>query len=413
MPTAVITHALRTPFGRYGGALSGVRPDDLAALVIRALVERSAIDPLQIEDVILGCTNQAGEDSRNVARMAALLAGLPVEVPGQTVNRLCGSGLQAVNSAAHAIRAAEGAVFIAGGVESMTRAPLVMAKPDSAFPRGAATLYDSTIGWRFTNPALAERHYPYSMGETSENLAERFAISRIDQDAFALESQRRYASAATSGRFADEIVPVTLAPTRKGQAPDVVIADEHPRPETTAESLARLQPAFGGRERVRPAGCTPTDGSVTAGNASGINDGAAALLVLSEERATALGLRPLVRIVSTAVAGVDPAFMGLGPIPATRKALARAGLRAGDLDLIEINEAFAAQALICMRQLELDPAKVNVNGGAIALGHPLGASGARILTTLIHELRRRGGRYGLASMCIGVGQGIATIVETL
>jgi 3-oxoadipyl-CoA thiolase len=413
MPTAVITHALRTPIGRYGGALAGVRPDDLAALVIRALIERSVIDPLLIEDVILGCTNQAGEDNRNIARMAALLAGLPVEVPGQTVNRLCGSGLQAVHSAAHAIVAGEGALFIAGGVESMTRAPLVMAKPDTAFPRGGATLYDSTIGWRFTNPSLAERHYPYSMGETAENLAERYGISRADQDSFALESQRRYAAATASGRFADEIVPVTLAPPRKGQPPIVVATDEHPRPDTTAESLAKLRPAFGGRERVRPARCIPADGSVTAGNASGINDGAAALMLMSDAYTVELGLRPLARIVSTAVAGVDPALMGLGSVPATRKALERASLRVSDLDLIELNEAFAAQALICMRQLDLDPIKVNVNGGAIALGHPLGASGARILTTLVYELRRRGGRYGLATMCIGVGQGIATVVEAL
>ncbi|NTW01111.1 MAG: thiolase family protein, partial [Oscillochloris sp.] len=387
--------------------------DDLAALVIRSLVERSGIDPLQIEDVLLGCTNQAGEDSRNVARMAALLAGLPVDVPGQTINRLCGSGMQAVNSAAQAIAAGEGDLFIAGGVESMTRAPLVMAKPDMAFPRGGTTLYDSTIGWRFTNPALAAAHHPYSMGETAENIAERYAISRAEQDSFALESQRRYADAVAAGRFADEVLPVTLAPARRGKPAPVMITDEHPRFDTTAESLAKLRPAFGGHDRMRPSGCKPSDGSVTAGNASGINDGAAALLVMSDGYASKLGLRPLARIVSTAVAGVDPAFMGLGPVPASRKALARAGLSVGDLDLVELNEAFASQALICIRQLELDPAKVNVNGGAIALGHPLGASGARILTTLVHELRRRGGRYGLATMCIGVGQGIATLVEAL
>ncbi|MBK9714901.1 MAG: acetyl-CoA C-acyltransferase [Kouleothrix sp.] len=412
MPNAVITHALRTPIGRYGGALAGVRPDDLAAAAIRALVERSAIDPREIEDVILGCANQAGEDNRNVARMAALLAGLPVEVAGQTVNRLCGSGLQAVASAAHAILAGEGEVFVAGGVESMSRAPLVMAKPEAAWPRGNVTMYDTTLGWRFTNPALAEAHRPYSMGETAENVAERYGVSRADQDAFALESQRRYAAAAAAGRFADEIVPVTLPPARKGQPPQVVASDEHPRPETSAEGLARLRPAFGGRERERPAGCPPSDGSVTAGNASGINDGAAALLVMSDARAAALGLRPLARVVATAVAGLDPAFMGMGPVPATRKALARAGLGVREIDLVEINEAFAAQSLACVRELELDPARVNVNGGAIALGHPLGASGARLLTTLAHELRRRGRRYGLATMCIGVGQGIAMVIES-
>jgi len=411
MSIPVITHALRTPIGRYGGALAGVRPDDLAAIVIRALVDRSRIDARLVEDVILGCANQAGEDNRNVARMAALLAGLPLEVAGQTVNRLCGSGLQAVASAAHAIAAGDGAVFIAGGVESMTRAPLVMAKPESAWPRGNVTMYDSTLGWRFTNPALAEAHYPYSMGETAENVAERYGISRADQDAFALESQRRYAAAAKVGRFADELAPVQVA-GRKGQV-TVVSTDEHPRPDTTIEALTKLRPAFGGAQRTRPTDIAPSDGSVTAGNASGINDGAAALLVTSEDQAVSLGLQPLARVVATAVAGVDPAFMGMGPVPATRKALARAGLSIADLDLIELNEAFAAQSLACMRELELDPARVNVNGGAIALGHPLGASGARILTTLIHELRRRNGRYGLATMCIGVGQGIAMVVEAL
>lgn len=411
MTNAVITHALRTPVGRYGGALASVRPDDLAAIVIRALVEQSGIDPTLIEDVILGCANQAGEDNRNVARMAALLAGLPTSVAGQTVNRLCGSGLQAVNSAAHAILAGEGDLFIAGGVESMTRAPLVMAKPEAAFARGDTTLYDTTLGWRFTNPRLAALHYPYTMGETAENVAEQYTISRAAQDAFAYQSQQRYAAAAAAGRFDDELVPVTIA-GRKGQEQHIT-ADEHPRPETTLEKLSTLKPAFGGKERHRPAGCAPSDGSVTAGNASGINDGAAAVLIMSAERAEVLGLTPLARITSTAVAGVDPATMGLGPVPATRKALARAGLHTSELDLIELNEAFAAQSLACIEQLELDPAKVNVNGGAIALGHPLGASGARLLATLIHELRRRGGRYGLATMCIGVGQGIATIVERM
>ncbi|CAA9238000.1 MAG: 3-ketoacyl-CoA thiolase @ Acetyl-CoA acetyltransferase [uncultured Chloroflexia bacterium] len=413
MATAVITHALRTPFGRYGGALAQVRPDDLAAIAVRALLERSRIDPGTIEDLILGCANQAGEDNRNVARMVCLLAGLPVDIPGQTVNRLCGSGLQAVTSAAHAIIAGEGDVFIAGGVESMTRAPLVMAKPGVAWQRGDAALHDTTLGWRFTNPALSALHHPHTMGETAENVAERYGISRADQDAFALESQRRYAAAAEAGHYRDELVPVTLPPARRGEAPRVVDVDEHPRPDTTLEKLAKLPPAFGGRERVRPSDCVTSEGSVTAGNTSGINDGAGALLVMSEARARDLGMPPLARIVSTAVAGVDPAFMGLGPVPATRKALARAGLAIGDLDLIELNEAFAAQSLACIRALELDPARVNVNGGAIALGHPLGASGARILTTLAHELQRRGGRYGLATMCIGVGQGIATVVEAL
>ncbi len=411
MAQAVITHALRTPIGRYGGALASVRPDDLAALVIRALVERSAIDPRQIEDVILGCANQAGEDNRNVARMAALLAGLPVEVPGQTVNRLCGSGLQAVNSAAHAIAAGEGEVFIAGGVESMTRAPLVMAKPESTWQRGDTKLYDTTLGWRFINPRLAELYHPYSMGETAENVAERYGITREEQDAFALESQRRYAEASANGAFTAQLVPVPVA-GRKGQVAEVSV-DEHPRPDATAEQLGKLRPAFGSLDRRRPDDTPPSNGSVTAGNASGINDGAAALLVMSVGQAEALGFKPLARIISTAVAGVDPAFMGLGPVPATQKALARAGLTVADLDLVELNEAFAAQSLACIRQLELDPAKVNVNGGAIALGHPLGSSGARILTTLAHELVRRGGRYGLATMCIGVGQGIASIVEAL
>ena len=411
MTNAVITHALRTPIGRYGGALSGVRPDDLAAHVIRAIVDRSGIDPHMIEDVILGCVNQAGEDNRNVARMAVLLAELPLDLPGQTVNRLCGSGLQAVASAAQAIRASEGDIFIAGGVESMTRAPFVMAKPDSAWSRDAK-VYDTTLGWRFVNPHMANTHYPYSMGETAENVAECYGITRVEQDMFALESQQRYAVAAAAGRFDDEIVPVPLPP-HKGQAPQVVTTDEHPRPDTTMEKLAKLRPAFGGAERIRPLDCLPSEGSVTAGNASGINDGAAALLVMSAERAAELGFAPLARIVSTAVAGVDPAYMGLGPIPATRKALRRAGLSIADLDLIELNEAFAAQSLACIEELDLDPVNVNVNGGSIALGHPLGASGARILTTLVHELRRRGGRYGLATMCIGVGQGIAMVVETV
>ena len=395
---AWIVAALRTPFGRYGGALSAVRPDDLAAIAIRAVVERSGIEPAAVEDVILGCANQAGEDNRNVARMALLLAGLPVEVAGLTVNRLCGSGLQAVNSAAHAIGAGDGDVFIAGGVESMSRAPYVMLKPEAAFERGAHELVDTTLGWRFVNPALAAMHRPDSMGETGENVAERLGVSREDQDAFALTSQRRTAAALAAGHFADQIVPVTV-PQKKGE-PVVVDRDEHPR-ETSLEALARLRPAF--RE----------GGSVTAGNASGINDGAAAALVVEAGRARELGLRPMARVVATAVAGVDPAVMGLGPIPATRKVLERAGLAVSDLDLIELNEAFASQSLACVRELGLDPAKVNVDGGAIALGHPLGASGGRLITSLVHGLRRTGGRFGLATMCIGVGQGIATLVERI
>ena len=396
---AWIVAALRTPFGRYGGALASVRPDDLAAAVIRAIVERSGIDPAIVEDVILGCANQAGEDNRNVARMAALLAGLPVEVGGLTVNRLCGSGLQAVNSAAHAISAGDGDVFIAGGVESMSRAPYVMLKPEAAYERGTHDLVDTTLGWRFVNPALAAAHHPYSMGETGENVAERLGISRQDQDAFALASQRNAAAAIAEGRYRDQLVPIAI-PQRKGE-PILVSADEQPRPDSTAEGLARLRPAF--RE----------GGTVTAGNSSGINDGASAALVVEAERARALGLRPMARVVATAVAGVDPAVMGLGPIPATRKALERAGLVVGDLDLMELNEAFASQSIACIRELGLDPTRVNVDGGAIALGHPLGASGGRLITTLVHGLRRTGGRYGLASMCIGVGQGIATIVERI
>ena len=390
--------ALRTPFGRYGGALASVRPEDLAAAVIRALVDRTGVDPAAIEDVILGCANQAGEDNRNVARMALLLAGLPVAVAGLTVNRLCGSGLQAVNSAAHAIAVGDGDVFIAGGVESMTRAPYVMLKPEAAFERGAHELVDTTLGWRLINPALAARHHPYSMGETGENVAEQLGVSREAQDAFALVSQRNAAAAIAEGRYAGQIVPVTI-PQKKGD-PIVVDRDEHPR-ETSMEGLAKLRPAF--RE----------GGTVTAGNSSGINDGAAAALVVEAGRARALGLAPMARIVATAVAGVDPAVMGLGPIPATRKALERAGIGVADLDLVELNEAFASQSIACVRELGIDPEKVNVDGGAIAFGHPLGASGGRLVTTLVHGLRRTGGRYGLASMCIGVGQGIATIVERI
>jgi 3-oxoadipyl-CoA thiolase len=396
---AWIIEAVRTPIGRYGGALAAVRPDDLAAAALRAVVDRSGIDAALIEDVILGCANQAGEDNRDVARMALLLAGLPVEIGGLTVNRLCGSGLQAVNSAAHAINVGDGDVFIGGGVESMTRAPYAIAKPAAAFDRGDREMFDTTLGWRFINPKLAELHYPYSMGETAANVAERWKVDRAAQDAFALDSQRKAIAAIEGGRFDDQIVPITVA-AKKGE-PVVVGRDEHPRADTTAEVLAKLRPAF--RE----------GGSVTAGNSSGINDGASAVLVVEADRARELGLTPMARVVSTAVAGVDPAIMGYGPVPATRKALERAGITAADLDLIELNEAFASQSIVCIDELGLDPARVNVNGGAIALGHPLGMSGARLITMLTHELRRTGGRYGLATMCIGVGQGIATIVERI
>ena len=396
---AWIVEAVRTPIGRYGGALAGVRPDDLAALVIRAVVDRSGIDPALIEDVILGCANQAGEDNRDVARMALLLAGLPVEVGGLTVNRLCGSGLQAINSAAHAIAVDDGDVFIGGGVESMTRAPYVMAKAEGPWDRGARELHDTTLGWRFTNPKLAAAHYPYSMGETAENVAERWAVPRDRQDAFALASHRKAVAAIERGAFDGQIVPVAV-PQKKGD-PIVVTRDEHPRADSTIEALARLRPAF--RE----------GGTVTAGNSSGINDGASAVLLVEADRARELGLKPLARVVSTAVAGIDPAIMGAGPIPAVRKALARAGLTPADLDLVELNEAFASQSVVCIDELGLDPERVNVNGGAIALGHPLGMSGGRLVTMLVHELAARGGQYGLATMCIGVGQGIATVIERI
>jgi len=398
--TPVVVDGLRTPFGRYGGALREVRPDDMAAHVIRALLDRTGVDPGVLDDVIIGAANQAGEDNRNVGRMAVLLAGLPVEVPGATVNRLCGSGMNAVINAAHAITAGDGSAFVAAGVESMTRAPFVMAKPSAAFPRGEQTLYDTTLGWRFTNPRLAEAFYPYSMGETAENVVERCGVSREDQDAFALQSHQRWAAAQESGRFTDEVVPIKAPSGKRGDTSSIT-TDEHPRPDTTLEQLAGLKPAFR-RDEL---------GSVTAGNSSGINDGAAAVLVTSAARASELGLKPIMRMVSSAVAGVDPATMGLGPIPASRKALERAGLSVDDVDLVELNEAFAAQAIPVMRDLGLDEAKVNVNGGAIAIGHPLGASGARLVATLAHEMRRRGARYGLATMCIGVGQGIASVWE--
>ncbi|MFQ5890608.1 MAG: thiolase family protein [Gemmatimonadota bacterium] len=393
---ALIVGAVRTPVGRHGGALAGVRPDDLLARAIEALVERTGIPPKRIEDVIAGCTNQAGEDNRNVARMASLLAGLPVEVAGQTVNRLCGSGLQAVVSAGHAIRAGEGEVIIAGGVESMSRAPWVTLKPGTAYPRAAPVVADTTVGWRFTNPAMPER-WTISLGETAEVVAERYRVTREEQDAFALESQRRAARALEEGRFRDEIVPIEVRGPRGATA--VVEVDEHPRPEVTPEKLAGLRPAF------------RSDGTVTAGSASGINDGAAAILLVSRSAARELGLAPLARLGAAAVAGVDPACMGLGPIPAVRKALARAGLGPEDIDLVELNEAFAAQAIPCIRELGLDPERVNVSGGAIALGHPLGCTGAKLLVTLVHEMRRREARTGLVSMCIGVGQGIAALVH--
>ena len=396
---AWIIDAVRTPIGRYGGALAGVRPDDLAALVIRAIVDRTRIDPSLIEDVILGCANQAGEDNRDVARMALLLAGLPVEVGGLTVNRLCGSGLQAINSAAHAIAVDDGDVFIGGGVESMTRAPYVMAKAEAAWDRGNRELQDTTLGWRFINPKLAAKYNLYSMGETAENVVDRWVVSRERQDAFALASQQKAVAAIERGAFDGQLVPVPVA--QKRGDPILVTRDEHPRADSSLEALARLRPAF--RE----------GGSVTAGNSSGINDGASAVLLVEAERAKALGLKPMARVVATAVAGIDPAIMGAGPIPAVRKVLARAGISVGDLDLIELNEAFASQSVVCIDELGLDPDRVNVNGGAIALGHPLGMSGGRLVTMLVHELAARGGRFGLATMCIGVGQGIATVVERI
>jgi 3-oxoadipyl-CoA thiolase len=384
MGEPVILSAVRTPVGRHGGALSGVRPDDLAAQVIAAAVERARVPAEQIEDVYFGAANQAGEDNRNVARMAALLAGLPESVAGVTVNRLCASGLSAVVGACHAVRSGDGDLFVAGGVESMFRAPLIMARPEY----GDETVWDTTLGWRFPNQRMKEMFPLESMGETGENVAERWSISREDQDAFALESQRRHAEATASGRFRDELIPV-----------GDLTADEHPRPDTTLEKLAALKPVF--RE----------GGTLTAGNSSGINDGAAALVVASEEKAAELGVQPLGRFVASAVAGVDPRVMGIGPVPAVRKVLERAGIDTRDLDLVELNEAFASQSLYVIRELGLDPGRVNVNGGAIAIGHPLGMSGARLVVTLLHELRRRGGRYGLATLCVGLGQGQAAIFE--
>ena len=388
MSRAVILSAVRTPVGRYGGGLAGVRPDDLAALAVREAVARAGVPPGEIEDVWLGCANGAGEDNRNVARFAALLAGLPDSVAGVTVNRLCASGLSAVVGACHAVIAGDGDLLVAGGVESMSRAPLVTAKPEAAFPRGDRTLHDTTLGWRFVNPRYAERYSTESMGETGENVAARWGVSREEQDAFALRSQRRWAEADAAGRFADELVPA-------GE----LERDEHPRPDTAPERLAALAPAF--RE----------GGTVTAGNASGINDGAAALVVASEERARDLGIEPLGAFAGSAVAGVDPAVMGIGPVPAVRRLLERAGIGIGEIDLVELNEAFASQSLAVIRELGLDEERVNVSGGAIAIGHPLGMSGARLVVTLLHELRRRGGRFGLATMCVGVGQGQAALFE--
>lgn len=399
MKEVVIVDAVRTPIGRYKGALKAVRPDDLGAVVISALLERnSALPPSDIEEVIFGNANGAGEDNRNVARMSALLAGLPVEVGGTTINRLCGSGMDAVIYAARAIMAGEGDVFIAGGTESMTRAPLVMGKPEVEYPRGDMKMFDTTIGWRFVNPLMHEKFGTDSMPETAENVAKKYDISRESQDQFAFSSQQKAKKAMEQDRFKEEIVPVRLV-DRKGNE-TWVTKDEHPRPETSLEKLGTLKPLF-------------KDGSVTAGNASGVNDGASALLLMSREKAEELGLKPLARYVSSGVAGLEPAIMGVGPIEASRKALKRAGLSVTDLDLIELNEAFASQSLACMNELGLDSEKVNVNGGAIAFGHPLGASGARILTTLLHEMKKQGSRYGLATMCIGVGQGIASVVEAI
>ena len=396
-PAVVIVDAVRTPIGRYGGAFKDVRPDDMAALVLKELMKRNPkVSLLEVEDIVLGDANQAGEDNRNVARMAALLAEFPDTIAGGTVNRLCGSGLMAINQCAHAIAFGEGEIYIAGGVESMTRAPFVMAKSAKAFGR-SIEMHDTTIGWRFTNSKLAKLHHPYSMGETAENVAQKYKLSRAEQDAFALNSQQKANEAIKAGIFNDEIIAV---PTPDKKDTVWIDADEHPRADTTLETLGKLKPAF------------KENGTVTAGNSSGINDGAAAVLLMSEAKAKSLGLKPLARIVSTAVAGVDPAYMGIGPVPATQKALKHAGLSVDDLDLIELNEAFAAQSLACIRDLKLDPEKINVNGGAIALGHPLGCTGARIMTTLVHEMKRREGvKYGLATMCVGVGQGIACIVE--
>jgi len=395
---ALILDAVRTPMGRYGGVLAGVRPDDLAAHVVRTAVERNGLDPASVEDVYFGAANQAGEDNRDVARMAALLAGLPVEVPGVTVNRLCASGLEAVNQASRALRLGEGDLYLAGGVESMSRAPWVVPKPARAHPRGPETMYDTALGWRLINPRMAELHSTEAMGETAENVAERYRVDRAEQDRFALQSHRRAVAAANEGRFDDEMIAIE-APSANGRETVLVERDEGPRADTSLERLAALPAAF--RE----------GGSVTAGNASTLNDGAACLVLASAERARELGARPLARVIASGVAGVDPAYMGIGPVAAIPRALAAAGLAVEDVGLIEINEAFAAQVLACTSELGLDEERLNVNGGAIALGHPLGCSGARLVTTLAWELRRRGARYGVAALCVGVGQGLATVIE--
>ncbi|NOX46212.1 MAG: acetyl-CoA C-acyltransferase [Chlorobi bacterium] len=398
MKKAYVIDALRTPIGKYGGSLSNIRPDDLAALVIKKLIDRNPEIPIdKIEDVILGCANQAGEDNRNVARMASLLAGLPVETAGVTINRLCASGMQAVIDATRAVKLGEGDVFIAGGTESMSRAPWVIAKSETQFGRNPQ-IFDSTIGWRFTNKKLTEKHFPYSMGETAENIATKYNIGRKEQDEFAFASQKKYKNAFEQGKFNNEITPVSV-PQRK-KDPLVIDRDEHPRPDVSLEALSELKPAF------------IKGGTVTAGSSSGINDGAAALIIVSEDVVKQYNLRPLAKIISSAVAGVDPSFMGIGPVPATRKALKRAGLETNDIDLIELNEAFSSQSIACIRELNLNEEIVNVNGGAIALGHPLGCTGARIITTLVHEMSRRENcRYGLATLCVGVGQGTAMIFE--
>jgi len=393
---AVVVEAVRTPIGKYGGVLKSVRPDDLGALVLKEALRRSNVDPASVDDVYFGCSNQAGEDNRNVARMAVLLAGMPHSVPGATVNRLCGSGLEAVSSAARVVMAGEGEVLLAGGVESMTRAPMVMLKPEVGFKRGAAALIDSTIGWRFVNPAFPSEYPPFSMGETAENLAEKYKISRGSQDEFALGSHRKAVDATKSGRFAEEIVSV-----RNPEGEEVTV-DEGPRADTSMEKLSSLKPAF------------RKDGTVTAGNSSGINDGAAAVVIMGETKASSLGFRPIARVLGSATAGVHPSFMGVGPVYSTRKLLSRLGMSMDEFGIVELNEAFAAQVLACVEEMpEFEAGRTNPNGGAIALGHPLGCSGARLVTTLLHQMRRTGTRYGLATMCIGVGQGISTAFELL
>ena len=401
MPEALIIDALRTPMGGYRGGLSGIRPDDMAAHVIAAAAKRTGLDPSRVDDVYMGAANQSGEDNRDVARMGALLAGLPVEVPGVTVNRLCASGLEAVNQASRALRLGEGGLYLAGGVESMSRAPWVLPKPEAGLPRGEQTLYDTTLGWRMINPKMAERYSTEAMGETGENVAEKYDISREEQDRFALQSHQRAVAAQEEGRFDDQIVPIEVPPKSRREEPTTMAVDEGPRADTSMEKLAKLKPVF------------RKDGTVTAGNSSTLNDGAACLVMASEEMADELGREPLARVVSIGVAGVDPAYMGIGPMIAIPKALEGAGLELDQIDLIELNEAFASQVLACAEGLGIDEERLNVNGGAIALGHPLGCSGARLMTSLVWELRRRGARYGIATLCVGVGQGVATVVEAL